>query len=251
MASNGHGAPTGAVASQISNNAGKVFIGGLAPATTSESLKGFFQAYGAVTDASVMTAIDRFTGVKRSRGFGFVIFEDPSSVDSVIHMDNLELDGKKIEIKRIDEERGTSKGKDGIEGKKIFVGGLPEDCTSENLKTYFTITDPDVVDARVMTEPATGRSRGFGYVTFSEAVYVDKAVQARDSHFINGKWVEVKACIPMEKTSKGGKGKGKGKGKYGDDGGYGKGYQGGYDPYGYGKGGYAAPPPPAYGEKLV
>ena len=67
MADKGKG--TGAVASQISNNAGKCFIGGLAPATTSESLKGFFQGFGAVTDASVMTAIDKFTGVKRSRGF--------------------------------------------------------------------------------------------------------------------------------------------------------------------------------------
>ncbi|MDP6943866.1 MAG: RNA-binding protein [Myxococcota bacterium] len=50
----------------------KLFVGGLAWATTDETLRGHFQACGEVTEAKVIT--DRETG--RSRGFGFVTFTD-------------------------------------------------------------------------------------------------------------------------------------------------------------------------------
>ena len=50
----------------------KLFIGGLAGSITSESMRDFFSQFGKVINSTVM--LDRETG--RSKGFGFVSFED-------------------------------------------------------------------------------------------------------------------------------------------------------------------------------
>lgn len=67
----------------------RYFVGGLAPATSSESMKEFFSAYGKVVDATVM--LDRESG--RSKGFGFVTFEDAANADQLVGK-NLILDEK-------------------------------------------------------------------------------------------------------------------------------------------------------------
>ncbi|MCL2325061.1 MAG: RNA-binding protein [Proteobacteria bacterium] len=73
----------------------KLFVGGLAWATTSEKLLEVFSAFGAVVEAKVV--IERETG--RSRGFGFVTFEkdeDASAASSA--MNGKTIDGRTIRI---------------------------------------------------------------------------------------------------------------------------------------------------------
>ena len=54
-----------------------MFVGGISQDTDEEHLRQYFSKYGHIENASVMT--DRETG--KSRGFGFVIFEDYDAVD--------------------------------------------------------------------------------------------------------------------------------------------------------------------------
>ena len=58
----------------------KIFIGGLHKETTTESLQAYFEQFGKVKYCQVK--LDPSTGV--SRGFGFILYEDPASVDTVI-----------------------------------------------------------------------------------------------------------------------------------------------------------------------
>ncbi len=81
----------------------KLFVGGLAWATTDETLSESFGKYGEVTYARVIT--DRETG--RSRGFGFVEFADDSSADEAIDaMNGAELDGRTIRVNEAQERAG-------------------------------------------------------------------------------------------------------------------------------------------------
>ncbi|RLN69160.1 hypothetical protein BBJ29_000728 [Phytophthora kernoviae] len=73
----------------------KIFVGGLAPTVTEQDFRHYFEEFGKITDAVVM--IDRDT--QRSRGFGFITFEDESSVAEVISKSH-EIHGKIVEIKR-------------------------------------------------------------------------------------------------------------------------------------------------------
>ena len=75
----------------------KLFVGNLAWATTDESLKKAFSAYGEVVDARVIT--DRFTG--RSRGFGFVEFDVASNASEALEaMNGGEVDGRNVRVDR-------------------------------------------------------------------------------------------------------------------------------------------------------
>jgi RNA recognition motif-containing protein len=73
----------------------KLFIGSLAWATTDDGLREFFSQFGEVTEASVVK--ERDSG--RSRGFGFVSFENDADADKAIaEGDGKELDGRNITV---------------------------------------------------------------------------------------------------------------------------------------------------------
>ena len=81
----------------------KLFVGGLAWATTDASLKAAFEPFGEVVDAKVI--LDRETG--RSRGFGFVTFSDASSAKEAIGaMDGAAVDGRNVRVNEAEERRG-------------------------------------------------------------------------------------------------------------------------------------------------
>jgi RNA-binding protein Musashi len=67
----------------------KIFVGGLAPSVTVAEFRTYFEGFGAVVDAVVM--FDRQT--QRSRGFGFVTFQDDAVVQNVL-MGTHELNGE-------------------------------------------------------------------------------------------------------------------------------------------------------------
>ena len=85
----------------------KLFVGSLAWATTDETLLAHFATVGSVASAKVVT--DRDSG--RSRGFGFVEYDDDKEADAAIEkLNNSELDGRTITVNearpREDKPRG-------------------------------------------------------------------------------------------------------------------------------------------------
>lgn len=97
----------------------KLFVGGLSWGTTDESLRAAFSPFGAVTEAKVV--MDRDTG--RSRGFGFIGFEDADQAASAQQaMDGASLDGRSIRV-NVAEEKGERGGGGGGGGRGYGGGG--------------------------------------------------------------------------------------------------------------------------------
>ncbi|XAR58083.1 hypothetical protein NMG60_11026463 [Bertholletia excelsa] len=69
----------------------KVFVGGLAWETKSETLRRHFEPYGDILEAVVIT--DKHTG--RSKGYGFVTFRDPESAKKACADPNPVIDGRR------------------------------------------------------------------------------------------------------------------------------------------------------------
>lgn len=109
----------------------KMFIGGLSWQTAPEGLREYFAKFGDITEVMVM----KDPTTRRSRGFGFVTFADPSSVDKVLAAGPHELDGKKIDPKIAFPKRAHPKMV--TRTKKVFVGGLSAPTTLEDVKNYF------------------------------------------------------------------------------------------------------------------
>lgn len=73
----------------------KLFVGSLPWAVDNQKLHDLFAEFGQVSQASVV--MDKMTG--RSRGFGFVEFEDDSAADAAIaKMNNADVDGRNIVV---------------------------------------------------------------------------------------------------------------------------------------------------------
>nr|NP_001014673.1 ribonuclear protein at 97D, isoform G [Drosophila melanogaster]NP_001014677.1 ribonuclear protein at 97D, isoform C [Drosophila melanogaster]NP_733172.1 ribonuclear protein at 97D, isoform A [Drosophila melanogaster]AAA99872.1 ribonucleoprotein [Drosophila melanogaster]AAN14092.1 ribonuclear protein at 97D, isoform A [Drosophila melanogaster]AAX52997.1 ribonuclear protein at 97D, isoform C [Drosophila melanogaster]AAX52998.1 ribonuclear protein at 97D, isoform G [Drosophila melanogaster] len=78
--------------------------------------------------------------------------------------------------------------------RKLFIGGLAPYTTEENLKLFYGQWGK-VVDVVVMRDAATKRSRGFGFITYTKSLMVDRAQENRP-HIIDGKTVEAKRALP-------------------------------------------------------
>ena len=81
----------------------KLFVGSLSWDTTDESLRQAFEAFGTVREARVI--LDRNTN--KSRGFGFVTFNDDAEAEAAIaQMNGAMLDGRTIRVNEAEERRG-------------------------------------------------------------------------------------------------------------------------------------------------
>jgi RNA recognition motif-containing protein len=95
----------------------KLFVGSLSWNTDDRGLHEAFAPFGEIVEAVVIT--DRDTG--RSRGFGFVTFEDEEGADKAIAaLNNTELDGRTI---RVDVAQERSRGPRGGGGGGGYGGG--------------------------------------------------------------------------------------------------------------------------------
>ncbi|PWA22741.1 hypothetical protein CCH79_00002087 [Gambusia affinis] len=72
---------------------------------------------------------------------------------------------------------------------KMFIGGLSWQTSPDSLRDYFSKFG-EIRECMVMRDPTTKRSRGFGFVTFTDAASVDK-VLAQQHHELDSKTVLV------------------------------------------------------------
>jgi cold-inducible RNA-binding protein len=88
---------------------------------------------------------------------------------------------------------------------KLFVGGLAWETTESSLTDHFSAFG-DVVEAKVITDRDTGRSRGFGFVTYGDAESASKAVEGLNGSELDSRTIRVD--LATERTGGGGGGGG-------------------------------------------
>lgn len=112
--------------------------------------------------------------------------------------------------------------------KKIFIGGLSWGINDSQLQQAFARFGT-ITEARVITDRATGRSRGFGFVTFQEANDALTAISEMDGKELEGRQIKVNEARDKtdgprgggdgySRSSRGGSSRG---GSYGGGGGHG------------------------------
>lgn len=118
--------------------------------------------------------------------------------------------------------------------KKLYVGNLSYSTTDEDLRALFAQAGP-VVSATVITDRATGRSKGFGFVEMETTQAAQDAINRFNNTEFQQRSISVnEARPPRERTFDGGNGGGGGGGRRGGDRG---GDRGGFGGGGFGGGG--------------
>src|SRR5262244_2989453 len=97
-------------------------------------------------------------------------------------------------------------------GKKLFVGNLSFETTSADLEALFAQAG-QCESASVITDRATGRSRGFGFVEMSSAAEAQKAIATLNGRELQGRTLNVSEA--RERSSGGGGGGDRGRGGFG------------------------------------
>lgn len=82
-------------------------------------------------------------------------------------------------------------------GTRLFVGSLAWATTDQTLSDFFS-TVGTVVSAKVMTDRATGRSRGFGFVEMATAEEAQRAVQELNEKDLDGRNIIVNEAKERE-----------------------------------------------------
>lgn len=83
---------------------------------------------------------------------------------------------------------------------RLFVGNLPFTTTQEQLAEIFAAAGT-VSSATVITDRATGRSRGFGFVEMSTPEEAQKAVADLNGHEIDGRQIVVSQAREREERN--------------------------------------------------
>jgi len=104
---------------------------------------------------------------------------------------------------------------------KLFVGNLDFKVTENDLQDAFA-AHGTVVEANLVTDRATGRPRGFAFVTMSTPEEAQKAIDALNGKELGGRALSVNIARPREERPGGGDGGG-GRRGYGGGGGGGGG----------------------------
>ncbi|XP_011212894.1 PREDICTED: RNA-binding protein squid isoform X1 [Bactrocera latifrons] len=210
----------------------KLFVGGLSWETSEKELREHFGKYGEIESINVKT--DPQTG--RSRGFAFIVFTSTEAIDKVHAAGEHIINNKKVDPKKAKARHG-----------KIFVGGLTNEISDDEIKTYFSQFG-NIVDVELPFDKQKSQRKGFCFITFDSEQVVNELLKTPKQK-ISGKEVDVKRATPKPENQmmamRGARG-----GIRGGRGGFGRGGypqwpgQGGYAPYG----GYAGGYDPGYGD---
>ncbi|MBM4177599.1 RNA-binding protein [Candidatus Gribaldobacteria bacterium] len=81
--------------------------------------------------------------------------------------------------------------------KKLFVGNLPFQATEDSLRDIFSGIG-NVESVAIITDRATGRSKGFGFVEMSTEAEAKRAIEELDGKEFEGRKMFVSEAKPMQ-----------------------------------------------------
>jgi len=96
---------------------------------------------------------------------------------------------------------------------KLFVGNLSFNTTENDLQDAFA-AHGTVTEANLMMDRATGKPRGFAFITMATPEEAQKAVEALNGSTLDGRALTVNEARPREERSGGGGGRGAGRDNY-------------------------------------
>ncbi|KAJ3119886.1 hypothetical protein HK098_005077 [Nowakowskiella sp. JEL0407] len=229
-----------------------VFVGNLPWTATEKELSDFFADCGVVLSARIIT--DR----GKSKGFGYVEFEETSATMKACEMTGSELNSRALDVKLAEAKRRDDGANGRVEAPKsaptstLFAGNLSYTATEDDLGEIFGEYG-NIKSCRLPKDRVSGALKGFGYIEFDTVQEAQAAVEGLNGQNIKGRsirldYASARSSEGDNSSSRGGRGGFRGgfgsrggRGGFGDRGG--RGQRGGRGRGGGrgGRGGFAKP----------
>uniref|UniRef100_A0A3P9MJ22 Polyadenylate-binding protein n=1 Tax=Oryzias latipes TaxID=8090 RepID=A0A3P9MJ22_ORYLA len=176
---------------------GNVFIKNLDKSIDNKALYDTFSAFGNILSCKVVC------DENGSKGYAFVHFETQDAADRAIEkMNGMLLNDRKVFVGRFKsrKEREAELGAKAKEFTNVYIKNFGDEMEDEQLKEMFEKYGK-TLSVKVMTD-SSGKSRGFGFVSFEKHEDANKAVEEINGTELNGKTVFVgRAQKKMERQA--------------------------------------------------
>lgn len=169
------------------NQEATCYIGDLDPQVNESLLWEMCLQAGPVVNVHIPK--DKLT--QQHMGFGFVEFKAEQDAEYAIKILNMiKVFGKPIRV------NPASKDRDTVDvGANIFVGNLDAEVDEKLLYDTFSAFGMIVQTPKIMRDPDTGASRGFGFVSFESFEASDAAIAAMNGQFLCNAPIDRKSVV--------------------------------------------------------
>ena len=177
----------------------KLYVGNLPFEVDDSGLGDIFSQYGNVLSSKVV-----MNSEGKSRGFGFVEFDDDKDAMMALELNNTDLDGRKLTVNEAKEKVNEHKNKifeseykEGV--KNLYVGNLSYSVNNEILVDIFTAVGV-VKSAKVIIDKDSERSKGYAFVEMETSEGARLAIETLNEKEFFGRKINVNSA--REKTAR-------------------------------------------------
>ncbi|KAL5231039.1 hypothetical protein ABZP36_029815 [Zizania latifolia] len=158
------------------NQDATTYVGNLDPQVCEELLWELFVQAGPVVNVYVPK--DRVTNLHQ--GYGFVEFRSEEDADYAIKILNMiKLYGKPVRVNKASQDKKSLD-----VGANLFIGNLDADVDEKLMYDTFSAFGVIVTNPKIMRDPETGNSRGFGFVSYDSFESSDQAIEAMNNQHL-------------------------------------------------------------------
>lgn len=168
---------------------GNIFIKNLDKSIDNKIMYDTFSTFGMILSCKVATDDEG-----NSKGYGFVHFElEESANQAIAKVNGMLLNGKKVFVGKFvpRKEREKQLGEKAKLFTNVYVKNFGEDIDTDDKLADMFRAYGGIVSAKVMIDDASGKGRGFGFVSFESPEDAEKACDDLNGKDMNGKTLYV------------------------------------------------------------
>jgi len=171
------------------NQEATIYVGNLDPKMDEELLRELMVQCGPV--ANIHLPRDKITNTHQ--GYGFVEFKNEEDADYSIKIMNMQRGfSKPIRCNKSSQDKKTNE-----VGANLFIGNLETEVDEKQLYDTFSAFGV-LLFAKVMRDPDTGQSRGFGFISYDTFEASDAALAGMNNQFLCNRPISVSYAYKKE-----------------------------------------------------
>ncbi|VFQ95533.1 unnamed protein product [Cuscuta campestris] len=159
----------------------------------------YLQSWFADTGEVLSIKVIRNRGTGQPEGYGFVEFTSHSVAEHVLQSYNgTQIPNTQLTFRLNWASSGIGERRDTGPEHSIFVGDLAPDVTDNLLQDTFRAHYASVRGAKVVTDPNTGRSKGYGFVKFADEAERNRAMSEMNGAYCSSRPMRISAATPKK-----------------------------------------------------